>query len=341
MAKIVYIGNKLFKSRGTLTVLETIEPKLREISSIVSYSSHTNFLLKILNSTYGLFLNFFQLKLVIIDLYSTNYRYFAFYIHLLCRFLNKPYIIYMHGGNLPNMYNKHNFIFKNILSNAKKIIAPSNYLYNFFEEKYPNIYLIPSVIEIEKYPFKRDRFNNTNPKILYIRGFGEVYNPQMIIKAIKIIVEKFPEIQVSMLGHDIDGTLEKCKKLVVQLNLSENILFLEKMTRDNWVELANDHSIMVSTPNIDNLPISVIEGMLLGMPVVSTNVGGVGYIIENEITGLLVEKNNHEELAFQINKLLVDKQLFENISKKSRIISEKYSWINLKDKWKNTLAEFV
>ena len=98
---------------------------------------------------------------------------------------------------------------------------------------------------------------------------------------------------------------------------------------------------MVSTPNIDNLPISVIEGMLLGMPVVSTDVGGIGYIIENEITGLLVEKNNHEELAFQINKLLEDKQLFENISKNSRIVGEKYSWINLKDRWKNILAKFV
>jgi glycosyltransferase involved in cell wall biosynthesis len=341
MAQIVYIGNKLFKSRGTLTVLETIEPKLREISSIVSYSSHTNFLLKILNSTYGVFLNYFQLKLVILDLYSTNYRYFAFYIHLLCRLLNKPYIIYMHGGNLPIMYNKHNFIFRNILSNAKKIIAPSNYLYNYFKEKYPNIYLIPSVIETEKYPLKTERFNNTNPKILYIRGFGEVYNPQMIIKAIKIIVEKFPKVQVSMLGHDIDGTLEKCKKLVNQLNLSGNVIFLEKMTRDNWVQFSTDHSIMVSTPNIDNLPISVIEGMLLGMPVVSTDVGGIGYIIENEITGLLVEKNNHEELAFQINKLLEDKQLFENISKNSRIVGEKYSWINLKDRWENILAKFV
>jgi glycosyltransferase involved in cell wall biosynthesis len=341
MTKVVYIGNKLFKSRGTLTVLESIEPKLREITSISSYSSHTNLFLKIAHSTYGIFKNYSEMKLVILDLYSTKYRYFAFYVHLLCRLINKPYVIYMHGGNLPNMYQKHKFIFENILSNAKNIIAPSNYLFNFFEENFPNICMIPSVFEIEKYPFKLSRFNNINPRILYIRGFGEVYNPQMIIRAISIVAEKHPEIQVSMLGHDIDGTLEKCKKLVIQLNLSENVFFFKKMTRDNWVQFSNDHSIMVSTPNIDNLPISVIEGMLLGMPVVSTNVGGLGYIIDNEITGLLVEKNNHEELVIQIDKLLCDKQLFENISKNARMASENYSWTNLKDKWVYVLREFV
>jgi glycosyltransferase involved in cell wall biosynthesis len=341
MAKIVYIGNKFFKSRGTLTVLETIEPKIREITSIESYTSYTNSLLKILHATYGIFKNFFQLKLIIIDLYSTNYRYFAFYIHVLCRVINKPYIIYLHGGNLPNMFDNHNYIFSAILNNAKKIIAPSNYLYNFFIEKYPDTLLIPSFIEISKYPYNLNRYNNFNPKILYIRGFGEIYNPQMIIKAISILVDKYPKIQVSMLGHDIDGTLVKCKDLVSQLNLIENIIFYDKMSRDKWVELANDHSIMVSTPNIDNLPISVIEGMLLGMPVVSTNIGGISYIIEDEITGLLVEKNNHQELAISLNKIISNKELFDSISINSRKNCEKYSWKEIKIKWENLIYEFI
>jgi glycosyltransferase involved in cell wall biosynthesis len=247
----------------------------------------------------------------------------------------------MHGGNLPNMYIKHKFIFQNILLNAKKIIAPSNYLYDFFKDEYPQIYLIPSIIEIEKYSFKKNRFNNVNPKLLYLRGFGEVYNPQMVIRAINILIKKFHYIQISMIGHDIDGTLEKCKSLVIQLNLTENVRFFDKMTREKWVEFANDHSIMVTTPNIDNLPISVIEGMMLGMPVISTDVGGVAQIIDNEVTGLLIEKNNHEELAIQIERLFTDRQLFESISVNAKRACSKYSWENIKVMWSEMLNEYL
>ncbi|MGA8853272.1 MAG: glycosyltransferase family 4 protein, partial [Christiangramia sp.] len=88
----------------------------------------------------------------------------------------------------------------------------------------------------------------------------------------------------------------------------------------------------------DNTPVSVIEAMALGLPVVSTNVGGIPYLISNEENGLLVKPRDAEAMAKGILRLMENPELAENLSKKGRLKAEKFNWLEVKQLWLELLG---
>ena len=94
---------------------------------------------------------------------------------------------------------------------------------------------------------------------------------------------------------------------------------------------------MISNPIIDNTPVSILEGMALGMCVISTSVGGVPFLVESEKKVLLVDSNNEKELANKIEFLLKNPTTCEKISLNARKKAETFSWENIKPMWKKVL----
>jgi glycosyltransferase involved in cell wall biosynthesis len=90
------------------------------------------------------------------------------------------------------------------------------------------------------------------------------------------------------------------------------------MSADNVVEAMLSADLFVHPSHIDNSPNSVCEAMLVGTPVVSTDVGGIPSLIENEIDGLLVPSGNANLMTEAILRILKDKVLSVKLSKNAR-----------------------
>ena len=155
----------------------------------------------------------------------------------------------------------------------------------------------------------------------------------MAIDAFTIIVHQFPQAQLTMVGPDLDGSMESCKKLATEQGVENKIRFTGKLTKEEWIKLAQDCDIFINTSNFDNQPVSIIEAMALGLLVVSTNVGGVPYLVEHEKTGLLVEKENAAAMSEAMLKLINEDRLVAHLSGNGRKLSEHFDWNNLKHKW--------
>ena len=89
------------------------------------------------------------------------------------------------------------------------------------------------------------------------------------------------------------------KTFITMNGLENNIYVKDKMPLEKWIKISKDYDIMVSNPIIDNTPVSLIEGMALGMCIISTNVGGVPHLVD-ENNCILVENNNIYELSENI-----------------------------------------
>lgn len=331
---ILYIGNKLSKHGINLTTIETLTPLLQSGGlNVVSVSDKKNFILRI----FDMLLNVLKHRnsdFVLIDSYSTLSFYYLLIVSQLCRLLKIKYIPILHGGNLPERIQKSmvlsNLIFKNAFIN----VAPSNYLFVKFKDSgYSNITYIPNFIHLEDYPFKlRDEFY---PKLLWVRAFAEIYNPKMAVFVFKKLKEKYPNAQLTMIGPDKDGSLLEVKTLAEQLNLK--VVFTGKLSKKEWTQLAIQHDIFINTTQIDNMPVSLLEAMALGLPIVSTNVGGIPYLIENNKTGILVETNRIDEMVSAIEKIISNPKSTQLIVNEAKFYVQNMDSKNVLANWLNLL----
>lgn len=336
---ILYFGNELSKYGFTPTTIEILSQKLREKYLVISASSIKNPIFRILHMVWVFITNYRQSKLILIDTYSTNAFYLSFIISCLARLFKKPYCPILHGGNLPqrllNSPNLSRFIFNYSYEN----ITPSLYLENEFNNLGYNTKYIPNFIDIKKYDFKNKIKHN--PKLLWVRSFDNIYNPQMGVHVLSKLIKEFPDAKLCMVGPDKDGSMGLCKELSRELGLTKQVIFTGLLSKKEWISLSNTYDIFINTTNFDNMPVSIIEAMALGLPIVSTNAGGIKYLLEDKIDALLVNKNDINEMVKNISKLIKNSRLSNALSNNAQKKVKSFTWDAVKVEWDNIILSII
>ena len=331
MKRLLYIGNKLSEHGNTTTSIETLGMFFEREGFQVHYAStQKNIFLRMIDMIWKTLCHAKKVDFVLIDTYSTLNFWYAFIISQICRVLGVSYIAKLHGGNLPSRIKKSPFVSDMIFNNAFFNIAPSNYLYDAFQKKgYKNLVYIPNTIELENYTFKRREF--VTPKLLWVRSFSSIYNPTMAIKVLSELKKEFPEASLCMVGPTKDESYQETVLLAKALDLE--VTFTGRLTKEEWLALSNEYSIFINTTHFDNTPVSVIEAMALGLPIVSTDVGGIPFLIQENSNGLLVSDGDSMEMVSQIKRLINNPDLVVHLSKNARQTVENFDWKIVKKQW--------
>jgi glycosyltransferase involved in cell wall biosynthesis len=333
--KVLYIGNNLFDKTGYPSTLTTLSELLqKEGVSVEKTSSKLNVITRMLDMVYAILKHQKTTDVVLIDTYSTLNFYYAYLCSKLLRLFKKPYIPILHGGNLPERLNKSPRLSKSIFANAYINVAPSQYLSEVFKKKGYKILCISNTLKIEDYKFK-NRID-LRPKLLYVRSFAKIYNPEMAVKVLFELKKDFPDATLCMVGPDRDGSLEGVKNLVEDLSLEASVQFTGVLTQEVWHKKSEEYDIFINTSNIDNMPVSIIEAMALGLPIVTTNVGGIKYLVKDTLNGFLVNPEDEIAMVNVIKQLL--KEGPGNITHIARADVEEFGWDIVKHKWNQLLT---
>ena len=331
MKRLLYVGNKLSKHGNTATSIETLGVFLESEGFEVYYaSSKKNKILRMLDMIWNTLKYANKVDYVLIDTYSTINFWYAFIISQLCRLLSVKYITKLHGGNLPNRIKKSRNFCDMIFQNAHINVAPSNYLFKAFENNgYDKLIYIPNTIELQNYSFKKRE--SVTPKLLWVRSFAKIYNPTMAVKVLFGLKNEFPQAMLCMVGPVKDESYQETVQLIKELEI--DVVFTEKLSKAEWAELSKQYDIFINTTHFDNTPVSVIEAMALGLPVVSTNVGGIPFLLKHQDNALLVPDNDVEKMINEIKKLLNNPKLARQVSENARIFVGDFDWEVVKKQW--------
>jgi len=328
---ILYVGNILSGHGYTPTFIELLAPKLSDKYELKTASSKKNQISRMIDMMGMLFKFRKQINLLLIDSYSRRAFWYTYILALLSKIYGIKYVPILRGGGYPERLKKSpskcNFIF----SNSFKNISPSLYLKKSFEDENFDVEYIPNFLPIGEYKFK-ERVS-VSPKLLWVRSFHKIYNPVLAIEVLNELKKKFPDAILCMVGPDKDGCLKDVIERTSELKLNDSVVLKGKLSKEEWRRLSEEYDIFINTTDFDNHPVSVIEAMALGLPVVSTDVGGMSFLIDDASNGLLVPRNETLQFAGAITRLCNDPDLTKEISLNARKLAESFDWEIVKLKW--------
>ncbi len=307
---------------------------------VLKTSKHKNKVLRILDMLLMIILKRNEYKAAEVDVFSGPAFTWAEASTSLLHFLKKPFVITLHGGNLPAFAQKHPGRVSKVLKQANRVITPSAYLREHFKEIRPDILVIPNPIEIERYPYRNRE--SAKPCLVWLRAFHEIYNPSLAPAVLPELVERHPDVHLTMVGPDKgDGSLKRMISAAEALGVSERITLIGPVPRDQVPTWLNKGDLFVNTTNIDNTPVSVIEAMACGCCIVSTNVGGIPYLLEDGVDALLVPPDDPKAMAGAVDRILADQQLAASLSENARLKSEEFSWSKILPVWEALFQELL
>lgn len=161
----------------------------------------------------------------------------------------------------------------------------------------------------------------------------------ILLKALPIIITRFPEVKVYVAGSTIlnkrkffqSGYSSYISKLIKNLKLSNHLVFLGELNEEQMAESYCKSNVFVCPSAIENSPNSVGEAQLVGTPCIASYTGGTMDMIENGKTGLLYRFEEVEMLAECLNMIFSDQLLASELSKNGKLVAKERH-----DKIKNT-----
>ena len=126
------------------------------------------------------------------------------------------------------------------------------------------------------------------------------------------------------------------------LNLKSSVSFTGHLPKEQWIELSCNYDIFINTTNYDNTPVTIIEAMALGLPIVSTNVGGMPKLIKHDYNGKLVNANDTLGMIECIRQYVEDEKQLLYICNNARMdVDNNYSKINVVPKWFRLINDII
>ena len=333
--KIIYIDNFLSKHGFAPTIAEVLVKQLRNEGYEIITTSEVKSKLPRLLDMFATIWKHRKNSIALIATYSTNAFYFACACAAFCRKLNIPYIPCLHGGNLPKRIKNSPALAKKIFGKAYTNVAVSGYLQKAMKENNWASIVIPNPVNIELYPFK-ERIT-CSPRMLWVRSFHKLYKPTLALDILSKLLLTHKDASLMMIGPDKDGSYNTCLQLAKEMGIENNVGFKGFVTKEEWIKISAGYDFFINTTNFDNLPVSVIEAMALGMVVVSTNVGGLPFLINNNDNGLLLPPDDATAFVNAIDIVLKDNRLANKLSNGARQSALQYGWSNVRVLWNELL----
>ena len=243
------------------------------------------------------------------------------------RWLKKRIVLTYHGGGGEKFFGKHPRLVHHFLTRTNTNIVLSGFLAKIFDKHHIPYTIIPNIIELDDSQF---RLRETiRPYFICTRAHETLYNIPCILKAFQLVQKEIPEASLSLVGNGSEH--ENLIHFSQELNL-RNVTFIGRVGNNEIYRQLDQADIFLSSPTIDNMPVSVLEAMNAGLLVISSRVGGVPYMIKNNTTGLLFESDNHEELAQKMLWAAANQTVTKAIIQQAHRAVGNYRWEIIKEK---------
>jgi len=269
-------------------------------------------------------------KATIVHIFGASNVYFFLVVCpslLMAKIMRKKVVLNYRGGEAEKFLNKWGFLAIPFLKRADVIAVPSNFLKEVFERFVEReVLILPNIADIELFKY-RER-STLRAYIIVSRQLERYYNIDCALEAFKVIKEAYPGARLKIAGK---GSQENRLKRLSEEMALKDVDFLGALSHDKLSRVYDECDIMINPSKVDNFPGSILEAFACGLPVVSTRVGGIPFMVKEGENGILVDPDDPMGLANGVIKLLENPDLAIRLSRNGRGVAERHAWENVRE----------
>lgn len=259
-----------------------------------------------------------RIRIVHIHTASNNsFRRSAFFVRI-AKVMGRKVIMHIHGGGFKDYYDANKVYVYRVLSRCEAIVTLSYSWKEFFQNNVgiQNVFVIPNVISE---PILK---NVTSDGMFHLLYLGHICKAKGIFDLVELLYDCHNEY-AGKLVLDIGGGMyeeEELRTFIKDYKLENLICFHGWVSGSKKNDLLNKADAFILPSYTEGVPISILEAESYGLPILSTNVGGIPEIVSNEQNGFLFHPGLKNEMKDAIDKLLKDSNLCAKMGDRSRQI---------------------
>jgi glycosyltransferase involved in cell wall biosynthesis len=245
----------------------------------------------------------------------------------------KKTIMHIHGGGFKEFYNSSllkNIFIKPILKSADQVICLSDVWYEYFSKQLQlkNAVVLPNPIAMPHNQVKEKITNRI--ELIY---FGAVVSTKGIFDLVNYLTTNRYFIEGKILLHVCgEGDLEKLRSIVELHQIYEQVIIHGWISGSTKSKLFQQADVFILPSFAEGLPMSILEAMSFGKPIIATNVGGVPSLVHPQYNGWLYAPNKIQDLTQVFEELFSNLDLLKVYGQNSRKMSLPYDIQNVTQK---------
>jgi glycosyltransferase involved in cell wall biosynthesis len=243
------------------------------------------------------------------------------------RAFGKRVILNYHSGEAPDHLARWGALVHPWLRMVDAIAVPSEFLRDVFARHGYAAEVIPNVVQLSRFLYRaRDP---RRLRLLSVRNLEPHYRVADTIEAFAALRRRRPAAALTVAGY---GSEEAALRRVAEA-AGAPVRFVGRVEPERIPELYDDHDVFVNSSVIDNQPLSILEAFASGLPVVTTAPGGIGGMVRDGETGLVVPEGDPLATAAAVERLVDEPELARAMAARARREAARYTWPEVRDLW--------
>ena len=244
-----------------------------------------------------------------------------------------PVVVNYRGGLAAEFLAKQGARVRRGMSRAAALVVPTRFLQQVFARHDMPAQTIPNVVDVTIFRPAEPRLSTvtTAPHLVVTRNLEHLYGNDIALRALARVRQHIPGARLSIAGSGPERAA--LERLADELGLNDAVRFTGRLETADIVKLYQSADLVLNPSRADNTPNSVLEALACGVPVVSTNVGGVPFLVQHASTAWLVPPDDVEAMAEAALRVLGDAVLQRELVDNGLTLARGCAWPVVKDQW--------
>lgn len=246
-----------------------------------------------------------------------------------------PVVVNYRGGEAGQFLSGAASLVRFSMRRVAALVVPSGFLQAVFARHDMPAKIVPNIIDLEK--FHPAEQPPVSPHVVLARNLEPLYDIDSGLRALAILLREHPLARMSIAGSGPER--ERLEALADELGIAARVRFTGRLDSQEMAVLYRDASLSLNTALADNMPNSVLEALACGLPVVSSDVGGVPFLVRHEETALLVPPGDADAMAIAMARLIENDALRQKLIRNGLEHVQTFTWERVGRQWLDLYRE--